>query len=61
MKKHLLFVLFLLLGAGICIGAEFALDKTDLSHILIYAVMIIALACMAGLVLHAVFRRDTLK
>ena len=60
-KTAVIEFLFLLLGAGICIGAEFALDKTNLSHILIYAVMIIALACMAGLVLHAVFRRDTLK
>lgn len=60
-KTAVMAFLLLLLGAGVCIGAEFALDKTNLSHILIYAVMIAALAFMAGLVLRAVFRKDTIK
>ncbi len=51
----------LLLGAGVCIGAEFALDKTNLSHVLIYAVMIAALAVMAAFVLRAIFRKDTAR
>ena len=60
-KTAVIEFLFLLLGAGVCIGAEFALDKTNLSHVLIYAVMIAALAFMAALVLHAVFRKDSAK
>ena len=56
-KKAALEFLLLLLGAGVCIGAEFALDKTNLSHLLIYAVMIVTLAGMAALILRAVFRK----
>ena len=56
-KKAALEFLLLLLGAGVCIGAEFALDKTNLSHGLIYAVMIVTLAGMAALILRAVFRK----
>ena len=55
-KTAVIEFLLLLFGAGICIGAEFALDKTNLSHVLIYAVMIAALAFMAGLVLRTIFR-----
>jgi hypothetical protein len=55
-KEAALQFLLLLLGAGICIGAEFALDKTNLSHVLIYAVMIAALAGMAALILRVIFR-----
>lgn len=55
-KEAALQFILLLLGAGICIGAEFALDKTNLSHVLIYAVMIAALAGMAALILRAIFR-----
>ena len=58
-KRAALEFLLLLLLAGVCIGAEFALDKTNLSHILIYAVMILALAGMAALILRAIFRKDT--
>lgn len=57
MKKAVLEFLLLLLGAGVCIGAEFALDKTNLSHGLIYAVMIVTLAGMAALILRAIFRK----
>ena len=57
-KNAMIEFLLLLLGAGVCIGAEFDLDKTNLSHVLVYAVMIAALVFMAGLVLRAVFRRD---
>lgn len=60
-KKAALEFLLLLLCAGVCIGAEFALDKTNLSHILIYAVMIAALAAMAALIIRAIFRKDTAR
>ncbi|MBR5111246.1 MAG: prolipoprotein diacylglyceryl transferase [Clostridia bacterium] len=50
--------LLLLAGAGICIGAEFALDKTNLSHTLIYTVMIAVLAGMAALVLRRILRKE---
>ncbi|MBR3018457.1 MAG: prolipoprotein diacylglyceryl transferase [Clostridia bacterium] len=53
--------LLLLLGAGICIGAEFALDKTNLSHTLIYAVMIATLAGMAALVLRRILRKEAVQ
>lgn len=55
-KNALMAFLLLLLGAGVCIGAEFALDKTNLSHVLIYTVMIAALIFMAALILRAIFR-----
>ena len=55
-KNAVIDFLLLLLGAGVCIGAEFALDKTNLSHGLIYTVMIAALAFMAALILRAIFR-----
>ena len=51
----------LLIGAGICIGAEFALDKTNLSHTLIYAVMILALAGMAALILRRILRKEAIQ
>ena len=57
-KRAALEFLLLLAGAGVCIGAEFALDKTNLSHTLIYAVMIAALAGMAALILHRILSRD---
>ena len=57
-KRAAVVFALLLLGAGVCIGAEFALDKTNLSHTLIYAVMIAALAGMAALILRAIFRKS---
>ena len=55
-KNAVIEFLLLLLGAGVCIGAEFALDKTNLSHVLVYAGMIAALIFMAALILRAIFR-----
>ena len=37
----------LVLAVGICIGIEFALDRTSLSHVLLYAVMTAAVAVPA--------------
>ena len=34
----------LVLAVGICIGIEFALDRTSLSHVLLYVVMAAAVA-----------------
>lgn len=53
--------LFLLLGIGVCVGAEFALDKTNLSHFLIYAVMLLTLAGMAAVNLRVIFSRGANK
>lgn len=50
----------MLLGVALCIGAEFALDKTNLSDILVYAVMIAALLAMACLVCRRIHKEDTL-
>ena len=39
-------ILILLLGVGVCIGAEFALDKTNWPNLAVYAAMIAALLVM---------------
>lgn len=49
----------LLLGIGICILAEFALDKTMISHALIFAVMIVTLAAMAALTVRRILKEDS--
>jgi prolipoprotein diacylglyceryltransferase len=48
------------LGVIICIGAEFALDKTNLPDVLVYAVMVAALASMAALILRRIKKEDAL-
>lgn len=58
-KQAVLEFFLFLVGVGVCIGAEFALDKTNLSHTLIYIVMIAALAGMAALILRRIFREET--
>ena len=50
----------LLLGIGVCIGAEFALDKTNLPDLLVYAVMIAALLGMAALGARRIKKEDIL-
>lgn len=50
--------LLLALGVGVCIGAEFALDKTNLPDVLVYAVMVAALAGMAVLVCLRIKKED---
>ena len=52
--------LLMLLGVGVCIGAEFALDKTNLPDMLVYAAMAAALAFMAALVCLRVKKEDVL-
>ena len=51
-------IVLLLLGVGVCIGAEFALDKTNLPNILVYAVMLAALLGMGFLTVHRVMKED---
>ena len=48
--------MLLLLGVGVCIGAEFALDKTNLPNTLVYAVMLAALLGMGFLTVHRVMK-----
>lgn len=45
-KTIVIEILILLLGIGVCIGAEFALDKTNWPSLAIYTVMIAALLVM---------------
>ncbi len=52
--------LLVLLGVGICIGAEFALDKTNLPDTLVYAVMVATLASMAALGCLRIKKEDTI-
>ena len=47
-----------LLGILLCIGCEFALDKTDWSHILVYGIMILVLAFLAFLILRRIRTED---
>ena len=51
-------LLLLLLGIGICGGAEFALDKTNLSNWLVYGGMLVALIGMGVLVLRRIIIED---
>ena len=48
-------LLLLLLGIGICGGAEFALDKTNLSNWLVYGGMLVALIPLLVLAAFALF------
>lgn len=48
----------LLLGVCILIAGEFALDKTFISHLLIYAVMLVTLILMAALILRRIGKED---
>lgn len=50
----------MLAGVALCIGAEFALDKTNLPDILVYAVMIAALLAMAFLTCRRIYKEDSL-
>lgn len=50
----------MLIGVALCIGAEFALDKTNLPDALVYAVMIAALLGMAFLTCRRIHKEDTL-
>ena len=59
-KTIFLEILLLLIGIGVCVGAEFALDKTNLSHMLVYGVMIAALIAMGVLVLRRIVKEDKL-
>ncbi len=52
--------LLVLLGVGICIGAEFALDKTNLPDILVYAGMVASLASMAAIGCLRIKKEDTI-
>ena len=49
-----------LLGVLLLIGGEFALDKTEWSNVLIYAVMLLVLAAMAVLVIRRIRTEDRL-
>lgn len=51
-------IFLMLLGIGICVGAEFALDKTNISDNVIYGVMIGALVGMGALTVHRLIRED---
>ena len=47
-----------LFGIVLCIGCEFALDKTDWSHILVYGIMILVLVFLAFLILRRISTED---
>lgn len=51
-------IILLLLGAAVCVGAEFALDKTNLSKMLVYGVMIAALLGLGILVIRRLVKED---
>ena len=58
-KRHAAIeVPLLLLGAGVCTAMEFALDKTNYPHALIYLVMFFALCAMAALTLRRIKMED---
>jgi prolipoprotein diacylglyceryltransferase len=52
--------LLLLLGVFISIGAEFALDKTNLPDVLVYVVMVAALIGMAAVICLRIKKEDVL-
>ncbi len=57
-KSIALEIFLLLLGVGVVIGAEFALDKTNWPHNAVYAGMIAALLGMGILVVHRLAKED---
>lgn len=58
-KRHVAIEFPLLLaGVGVCTAMEFALDKTNYPHALIYLVMLLALCAMAALILRRIKRED---
>ena len=57
-KTAVVELLLLLLGIGICGGAEFALDKTNISNWIVYGGMLAALFGMAVLVLRRIIKED---
>lgn len=59
--KIILEYALLLLGVGVLIAGEFALDKTFIPHLLIYAVMLLTLVLMAALILRRVRIEDKMR
>lgn len=57
-KTIALEILILLLGIGVCVGAEFALDKTNWPNIAIYAVMIAVLLVMGFITVRRGIKED---
>lgn len=59
--KAVLEFALLLLGVGVLIAGEFALDKTFISHLLIYAVMLLTLILISALILRRVRIEDKMR
>ena len=57
-KTIVLEIILLLLGVGVLVGAEFALDKTNWPDEAVYAGMIAALLCMGFLVVRRLVKED---
>ena len=51
-------IFLMLLGIAVCVGAEYALDKTNLSDTLVYGVMIAVLAGLGALTVHRLVKED---
>ncbi len=56
--KIALEIILMLAGIGVCVGAEFALDKTNLPDLAVYGVMIAVLLALCIMTLHRLIKED---